>query len=187
MRPDEPAGQTQENPDSQNTSWIVWLAQGFGLGKLPLAPGTFGSLLGLAWFSALVWTANAWLYAAGLVLGLASSVWIAGRAERIMGQTDPPSVVIDEITAVPLCFAAWITIEMAEGGTIPALQHFLSGTNLFWSLILFTAFRLFDALKPWPIRQSQCLPGGWGITADDILAALWSNACFAPLYLLRQS
>ena len=55
-----------------------------------------------------------------------------------------------------------------------------------WRLVIglgvFAAFRFFDATKPWPVRQSQALPGGWGITVDDVLAAIYVNALVLLVY-----
>ena len=52
---------------------------------------------------------------------------------------------------------------------------------------VFAAFRFFDVLKPWPVRQSQRLPGGWGVTMDDVLAALYVNLLAALTLLLPTS
>jgi phosphatidylglycerophosphatase A len=56
-------------------------------------------------------------------------------------------------------------------GAFPTLDSLVSGSNPLLLLGVFVAFRLFDIWKPWPIRQSQNLPGGWGVTVDDVLAA----------------
>jgi phosphatidylglycerophosphatase A len=50
---------------------------------------------------------------------------------------------------------------------------------------VFAAFRLFDILKPWPVRQSQVLPGGWGITIDDLLAAVYVNLLFLAINAVK--
>src|SRR5262245_53097009 len=82
----------------------LWLAQGFGIGRIPFAPGTFGSLLGLLWFALLISTSKLWVLIAGTLLGLGLSVWLCGEGERILKQKDPGSVVLDEVAAIPLCF-----------------------------------------------------------------------------------
>ena len=46
---------------------------------------------------------------------------------------------------------------------------------------VFGLFRLFDIWKPWPVRHSQRLPGGWGVVADDLLAAVWVNLVLLPI------
>jgi phosphatidylglycerophosphatase A len=153
----------------------VWLAQGFGLGRIPVGPGTFGSFLGVVWFLMLSSTGSLWIYAAGTVAGIALSVWACGAAERVLNQHDPSSVVLDEITAVPLCFACWVGRFCLDRGSMPTPDDFLGPETWPVTLGVFVAFRLFDVAKPWPIRQSQKLPGGWGVTADDLLAAVYVN------------
>ncbi|HNR70273.1 MAG TPA: phosphatidylglycerophosphatase A [Verrucomicrobiota bacterium] len=153
----------------------LWIAQGFGVGRIPLAPGTFGSLLGLLWFGLLLLTGHLWLFLAGTLAALALSVWLCGAAERSLGQTDPGSVVLDEIAAMPLCFLGWMAVQFWHTGAWPALSAFFSARTWPLTLAVFAAFRLFDILKPWPVRQSQSLPGGWGVTMDDVLAAVYVN------------
>ncbi|MCX6894662.1 MAG: phosphatidylglycerophosphatase A [Verrucomicrobia bacterium] len=156
---------------------ILFVAQGFGVGRIPFAPGTFGSVVGLGWFALLLATGNIWLFALGTILGLAASVWFCGEAEKILGQTDPGSVVLDEIAAIPVCFGVWVGIVYDDSKVMPSLDYLLSQGG--WMLLLgvFFFFRLFDIWKPWPIRQSQKFPGGWGVTIDDILAAVYVNVC----------
>jgi phosphatidylglycerophosphatase A len=131
-------------------SAIVWIATGFGAGYVPKAPGLAGSLVGLAWWWALAHL-PAWFAGACFGASVPAAIGVAGAAARALGQKDPPRVVIDEIVAVPLA---------------------LAGATGAWWLPAFVLFRVFDVWKPWPIRQSQALPGGWGIVADDLLAAL---------------
>jgi phosphatidylglycerophosphatase A len=161
---------------------LLWLAQGFGLGRIPVAPGTFGSLAGLLWFALLLWTGNLWLFLAGAVTGLALSVWLCDVAETVLRQKDPGSVVIDEITAIPVSFLGWIIILVGQTGALPAPEHFLAKHT--WPLTagVFVLFRLFDIVKPWPVRGSQALPGGWGVTVDDALAALYVNVVVLGAY-----
>jgi len=152
---------------------IVWLAQGFGIGRIPFAPGTFGSAVGLLWFITLLATKNLWFYLAGTAIGIGLSVWLCGAAERILKQTDPSSIVLDEIVAVPVCFLSWVAREWFRQGQLPALEVFFNARTWYITLITFALFRLFDIMKPWPIRQSQRLPGGWGVTIDDLLASVY--------------
>jgi phosphatidylglycerophosphatase A len=145
-------------------SVVVWIAQGFGVGRIPFAPGTFGSLVGVLWVFVLLRTGNLWLYVLGTVLGLALSVWMCGAAERILKQTDPGSIVLDEIGAMPVCLVLWLGIAWFQ-------NHQLATPSWPFMGIVFVLFRIFDIAKPWPIRNSQKLPGGWGVTVDDVLAA----------------
>lgn len=164
---------------------VLCIAQGFYIGRLPLAPGTFGTFLGFVWVVALLATGNAWLFALGTLVGIACSVWICGRAEEILGQTDPSSVVFDEIVAIPVCFATWLRIWTARHGEFPGLQILREKEAWIWMAGIFVAFRFFDILKPWPVRQSQALRGGWGVTFDDFLAAIYVNLTLLAAWSIR--
>jgi phosphatidylglycerophosphatase A len=162
--------------------FILWVAQGFGVGQIPIARGMFGSLVGLLWFIALLMPGNLWVFAGGVIAGLILSVWVCGEAERILQRNDPVSVVLDEISAMPVCFIAWIGILFFQDGHLPAPDRFFSGVT--WPLTgaVFIAFRLFDVLKPWPVRQIEDLHGGLGITLDDLLAAVYVNVLVLLIY-----
>lgn len=129
---------------------VKLLATGFGAGYLPKLPGTAGSVLGIGLWLLIQLAGNAWAWIT-FATGTLAAIWIAGAAERLFSQHDPQCVVIDEIVGMTVA---------------------LAGIALDWRLVLtgFVAFRLFDIWKPFPIRQSQKLPAGWGIVADDLLA-----------------
>jgi len=154
---------------------ILWLAQGFGVGRIPFAPGTFGSLVGLLWFLVLLASGNLWVFIAGTVAGIACSVWLCGAGEKILGQTDPGSIVMDEIAATPLCLTGWIGTFIHQHSRMPHLDYFEHQSGLLLLSAVFVLFRIFDIAKPWPVKQSQVLPGGWGVTIDDCLAAVYVN------------
>lgn len=160
----------------------LWIAQGFGIGRIPVAPGTFGSLVGVVWFALLLLTGNLWCFIAGTLAALVLSVWLCGAAEQALGQKDPGCVVLDEIFAVPVCFLGWVTIQSWQTGSLPGFASFFSARTWPWTLGVFVAFRLFDVVKPWPVRQSQTLPGGWGVTVDDLLAAVYVNVVVLLIY-----
>jgi phosphatidylglycerophosphatase A len=133
------------------------LATWFGLGFLPAAPGTFGALgavpllIGQRMFGA----ASQAALLAGLIL---TAIAAAGAYAARAGRADPPEVVIDEAAGM-------------------ALTLFLVPLNL-WTLSGgFLLFRLFDILKPFPVRSLERLPGGWGIVFDDLCAGLYAQAC----------
>ena len=151
----------------------LWIAQGFGIGRIRVAPGTFGSALGLLWFGLLLHTGNLWLYLLGTVLGLVLSVWLSGIAEQILQKKDPSSVVIDEIAAIPVCFLGWVGKWWMGHHGLPSFSSFFSPKTWYWTLLIFALFRIFDIAKPWPVRGSQALSGGWGVTIDDFLAAIY--------------
>ncbi len=163
---------------------ILFIAQGFGVGRIPFAPGTFGSIVGLLWFAFLSWPGNIWIYLTGTVAGVLLSVWICGVAEKILKQTDPASVVLDEIVAVPLCFLVWVAASFFRDGQMPPPEFFFGPDNWLLTLGVFAAFRFFDVIKPWPVRQSQKLSGGWGVTMDDVLAAGYVNVTIGTASLI---
>ena len=163
----------------------LWIAQGFGIGRIPVAPGTFGSVVGVLWFALLLLTGSLWLYLAGTLAVIALSVWLCGAAEQILGKTDPGSVVLDEIAALPVCFLGLVAVHFCQTGSLPALSCFFSARTWPLALGVFVAFRFFDVAKPWPVRQSQALPGGWGVTVDDVLAALYVNAVVLLIYAVQ--
>ncbi len=167
----------------------LWIAQGFGVGRIPVAPGTFGSVVGIGWFALLLLPRNPWVFALGTVLGIALSVWLCGAAEKILGQEDPGSVVLDEIIAIPVCFAGWVAFVIYKTGTMPGCEYFFASWNWLAVAGVYVAFRFFDIAKPSPVRESQSLPGGWGVTVDDVLAAGYVNlvvlAAFGVKLLLK--
>jgi phosphatidylglycerophosphatase A len=141
----------------------------FGTGYWPWGPGTAGSaatlLLYLAFRPAL---SGWWLVASAAALFL-PGVWAAGECERIFGRTDPPRVVVDEVIGQAITLAA-----------IPAASQV-------WKLWLsgFIIFRVFDIVKPFPIRRLERLPGGWGIVIDDVMAGVYGAIVLRlALYLL---
>ena len=135
---------------------ILLLATGLGTGKLPLAPGTFGSLLGLA----LVWSVSGW--PAGLlvcfILGFSAlAVWVAHEAERIIGGRDPGSIVIDEMAGI-----------LIAGAGLPF--------SFLQAVAVFVLFRVFDIIKPFPVGWlDRRLKGGIGIVLDDLAAGILAN------------
>jgi len=134
---------------------VNFCAFGFGSGLVPVAPGTAGSLLGMAiaWFSLPL--APEWRIGIGIVL-FVFGVWLCGASARRMGVHDHPGIVWDEITAMYLVLL-----------TVPP------GIAL-WALA-FGLFRLFDVWKPWPIRDlDHRLSGGVGIMLDDLAAAFYA-------------
>ncbi len=148
-----------EASQSRPASWLDRtahvLASGFGSGHSPIVPGTAGSAVGALLFLPLVGRGLGWQVAAATLvffLGVAASARVARRR----GQEDPSVVVIDEIVG------QWITYI--------ALPFTLTS-----ALVGFVLFRIMDVVKPWPARQFEALPGGWGIMTDDVMAGLYAN------------
>ena len=136
------------------TLWRI-VATCFYLGKLPIAPGTWGSMGALILWLFLPVTTSVHLSVILIlfVLGVYSSQQVA----KYMQVHDPSEVVIDEAVGM--------------GISLFMLPH-----NLDLYLIAFILFRFFDILKPSFIYQVQNLPGGWGIMLDDVLAGLFTLA-----------
>lgn len=139
---------------------MVFAATGCGIGLVvPFAPGTFGSLPGvaLAYATTLL---PAWLQIP-VCLGLTLlAVPVCDVAERVLGIRDDGRIAADEWLLFPI---ALVGIPLAA---LP-----------WWSMILFfCVVRAVDILKPWPARQLQALPGGRGIVVDDLVANLYSLA-----------
>jgi len=160
----------------------VFVAQGFGIGRIPFAPGTWGTLLGMGWMMA-VWhlmtTSGGALTAyAALTLSIPISTWICARAEQVLNENDPGSIVLDEIVALPFAFIIYfLNFKIA-----PGVEHFATPVGMIALAVGFTLFRFFDIWKPWPVRQSQSLPGGWGVVMDDVLAAVYVNLVALALF-----
>ncbi|MBA4148195.1 MAG: phosphatidylglycerophosphatase A [Verrucomicrobia bacterium] len=153
----------------------LWLAQGFGSGRIPFGPGTWGSFVGLLWFAVLLSFRSPLIFWLGVILSVRLSVWLCGEAEKILRQKDPGSVVIDEIIALPLCFGTWLGVLHFQKGIWPTPEYFFSAEKWPMTIAVFILFRIADVAKPWPVHQSQSLPGGWGVTIDDVLAAGYVN------------
>ena len=151
---------------------LLFLAQGLGSGRIPWAPGTFGSVVGIAWTALLFATGSLAWFILGTVLLLALAIWICGEAERILHDHDPGCVVLDEIAALPVCFLPLAVMETLLRNSLRPWEHF--GPTAVTGMLIagFLLFRLFDIWKPGPIRIAQKLPRGWGVVADDFFAAL---------------
>lgn len=149
----------------------LWLAQGLGIGRIPIIPGTFGSGLGFFWFLLIAAPGNFAFFGAAVLFSFFVSVLCAEIAEKILNLHDPNSIVIDEIIAIPVCFLGWMAVDpnFGSGG----LLWFITEGRWKISLGILFLFRVFDIWKPWPVRQSQRFPGGWGVTIDDVLAAVY--------------
>ena len=134
-------------------------------GHAPAAPGTFGSAAGLLLFWGVRASGSAAVEAAVLIAVTAIGVAAATRAESVSGRRDPGLIVIDETAGMLLTLAA---VPVGLGG----------------AAVGFLAFRLFDIVKPFPARQAERLPGGWGVMADDLVAGLYAQALLRLLMWL---
>ena len=164
---------------AQMNRLVLWVAQGFGLGRIPIMPGTFGSLLGFGWLWLLLCGGRLWIFVLGMIFGFALSVWLCGAAEKLLQKKDPSSVVLDEVTAFPLCYLLWVGKFWSAHHALPGMNLFFGKQSWYWTVGVFVLFRVFDIVKPWPIRASQSLAAGWGVTVDDFLAAFFVLALTA--------
>jgi len=141
------------------------LATSAGVGYIPFAPGTFGSLVGL-----LLW----WLVPSNVLFQLAliailfvAGSWSGSVAERHFGSTDPGPVVIDEVLGM-------------------LITLFLNPVTWGGAVLGFLLFRLSDIVKPFPANKLEQLHGGIGVMADDVMAAIYANlALRAIIYFGR--
>ena len=133
------------------------------LGRIRKAPGTWGSVAGLLYFTLFFYDLGVFgtllFGSAGIYLAVA----MCGEAEFRLGRRDPGEVVLDEFVAIPFCFLGWREVAMTLPNWAAPWVVFLAG---------FAFFRLFDILKPFGISRLQDLPDGWGVVAVDIAAAL---------------
>jgi phosphatidylglycerophosphatase A len=144
------------------------------VGRMRKAPGTWGSLAGLMYQLVFFHYLGPITAALLTIPGLWFAVAMCGEAEFRLGQRDPGHVVLDEFVVMPLCFLGW-----------PAMLDVFPDRTWMWAVLLagFAVFRLFDILKPFGISRLQNLPGGWGVVADDVAAALATCATLHTLAL----
>ena len=146
-----------------------------GLGDVLPAPGTtVGSLAGalLYWAAAAAWpTAVTAVALVGCAVLAPVSVWACGAEAKRRGIPDPNPVVADEVAG------QWVALAIVAlaHGRHPSAREFVAA---------FLLFRVFDVLKPWPIRRLERLPGGWGIVTDDLAAGAAAGALVVALFAL---
>lgn len=132
------------------------LACGFGLGLVPRAPGTCGTLLGVALYLAMAGLPLPG-YVAALVALAVLGVWVCGRTAAELADSDPAAIVWDEVVGI---LTALIAAPPGWG----------------WVLAAFLLFRFFDIVKPWPVRAAERVRGGLGILLDDLVAGVLALA-----------
>lgn len=140
----------------------LFFATGFFSGYIPFAPATFACLISVVIWYCLVHFKVAYL-AVGIVL-FAAGVMISGQLSKTMGR-DPHQIVIDEYACL-------------------LLPLFFTPVKIIPLIITFVLFRLFDIVKPPPLRRLEKLPGGWGIMLDDLGAAVYTMVIMIALQAL---
>jgi len=132
------------------------LATGCGVGLLPMAPGTWGSLAALpvAWLITL--SGGPWALLAASLIAFAAGIWASGVYAKASGVEDAQTIVIDEIAGQWLALVAAPLHPMAY-------------------LAAFALFRLCDIVKPWPVNWAdRNVHGGFGVMLDDMIAGLYA-------------
>ena len=138
-------------------SFAGWLATGLGVGFAPIAPGTFGSALGVVLFAWLL-SQPLGAYVAVVLAVIGLGVWAADVTGRVTGQTDDGRIVIDEVAG-----------QLVTLGPVLAL----SGNRTVWLVTGFVVFRLLDIWKPGPVGWAErSFSGGLGVMADDLVAGV---------------
>jgi phosphatidylglycerophosphatase A len=139
------------------TDYLALAIATCGVGYLPLAPGTFGSLVGVGIFWLLV-RANLAVIVIAILAVTFAGIWAGSRVEQVSGRKDPGKVVVDEVA----------------GQMIALLPLALSAR---WStglvILSFILFRFFDIVKPYPANRLQELDGGMGIMFVDLVAGVY--------------
>lgn len=164
--------------------YIVLAVATCGVGLIPVAPGTWGSAVGVGLYL-LIRVTSARIFAAAvargwdtppleafrisfelvLITGLTLvGTWAATRAESLLGRKDPGAVVVDEVAGQLITF---LFVPFSAG---------------LWAIAAgFVAFRVFDIWKPYPIRRLESLESGLGVMADDVLAGAYAATLMSLL------
>jgi phosphatidylglycerophosphatase A len=167
MSSESPPHESHAAPVQTKTPRWWAIATFFGVGFIKPGPGTWGSVAAVVLWAAFAWLAHPSprvLFVAlliGIFLTLLFGVPAASVVERESGGHDPQCVVIDEVAG------QWITLLLCPADW----RH---------GLIALVLFRLFDIIKPFPVRRLERLPGGWGIVFDDVAAGLYAF-CIASI------
>jgi len=142
--------------------WARTISTGFGVGYFPIGPGTMGALVILIiyWMTPQINPFELLMIVFGLmVIGIYSATITERESKEKIGTekgTDPRIIIIDEIIGMLIALIA-----------IPKSTAYL--------IAAFILFRIFDIIKPFPIRKFEKLPSGWGIVFDDVIAGIYAN------------
>ena len=137
-----------------NKAVSLAIATTFGIGYVPVAPGTFGSAAGLALWMLL--PSSPAVQAAAIVALFVAGSFAGNVAERHFGRTDPRQVVVDEVMGM-------------------LITLFLNPVGVRGAFLGFLIFRAADVIKPYPANRLERLHGGVGVMADDAMAAVYAN------------
>jgi phosphatidylglycerophosphatase A len=146
----------------------VFIATCAHVGYAPVAPGTFGSAVGLVVYYLVRRQASIAVELGAIALILVVGLWSATEAEHHFGGIDPGPVVIDEVIGMLITLA-------------------LHPVNVAGAIVGFFVFRVLDVVKPWPARRLELLPGGFGVVLDDVMAGVYGNLLMWGLVRLLPS
>lgn len=148
-------GQNKLTPVQVIKDPVLFLAFGFGSGLVKKAPGTMGTLAAIPVYYLLMQT-NIWIYSVCTVISILAGISICGQAAKKLGEHDFGGIVWDEI-------AGYLVTMWVVGFSWQAV------------VVGFVLFRVFDIIKPWPIKLlDQHVQGGFGIMVDDVLAGVFA-------------
>jgi phosphatidylglycerophosphatase A len=134
----------------------VFIATCAHVGYAPVAPGTWGSAVGLLVYYVVRRQASTPIELGVIAVILLIGLWAATEAEHHFGGIDPGPVVIDEVIGMLITLA-------------------VHPVNVAGAVAGFFIFRVLDVVKPWPARRLELLPGGFGVVLDDVMAGVYGN------------
>jgi len=146
----------------------VFIATCAYVGYAPVAPGTFGSAVGVAIYYIVRQQGSSSVDLGAIAVLLAVGLWAATEAEHHFGGVDPRPVVIDEVIGMLITLA-------------------LVPVNITGVMVAFVIFRILDVVKPWPARRLEHLPGGFGVVLYDVMAGVYGNVIMMGLVRLLPS
>jgi phosphatidylglycerophosphatase A len=142
-------------PDTVWKKPTHFIAFGFGSGTLPFAPGTFGTLMAIPFYLAMQSLSHL-SYFILLIFITVGSMWLCDTVSKEIEVHDHPGMCLDEIVGY-------------------LVTMFAAPSGLLWVMLGFILFRIFDILKPWPIRfMDEKIKGGFGMVIDDVMAGIYS-------------
>jgi phosphatidylglycerophosphatase A len=164
------------------------LATLFGIGLVPFAPGTAGSIVALGLAAGILSLPYGWAWLAlGIIVFTRLGTIAADRHMRAHGTDhDPKEIVIDELVGQWLTFTVWQIwmVTLAGLGSALVLLNEVQASPLYLGLG-FILFRFYDIVKPWPISLAdRKIKGGWGVMFDDLLAAVAAGTTLYVIYLV---
>ena len=147
------------------TDYLALAISTFGVGYLPVMPGTYGSLVAVGIFLGFTQlvkgNALVALVLVSIVAVTFAGIWAASRTEELSGRKDPGQVVVDEVAG-----------QLISLFPLTLLVHW----SIVAVIISFILFRFFDIVKPYPARRLEALKGGLGVMCDDLIAGVYAAA-----------